>query len=126
MSADRCFQEQIGRLTLLALEVGGRSGWVGGGLVEDGPGPSWTLARGLEFLTEQDMQLVTEPAAARPARSLRCGRDRRVARDDERSAGLAGEGGADAGVGEQPVDDVDEGRAVVVAELVEVGDAFAE
>jgi hypothetical protein len=39
---------------------------------------------------------------------------------------LAGERGADAGVREQTVDHVDEGGAVVVAELVEVGEAFAE
>jgi hypothetical protein len=32
--------------TLLALEVGGAAGRVGGGLVEDGAGRSWTLARG--------------------------------------------------------------------------------
>ena len=42
------------------------------------------------------------------------------------SAGFAGEGCADAGVGEQSVDDVDDGGAVVVAELVEVGEAFTE
>jgi len=79
MSADRCFQEQIGRLTLLALEVGGLDWSVSGGLVEDGPGPSWTLARGWN------------PYGARCAfgdRSGRCaavlvssgGRDRRVAK----------------------------------------------
>jgi hypothetical protein len=56
-------------LTLLALEVGGSDGSVGGGLVEDVAGRSWTLAPGLENVTEQDMQLVTEPAAARPSRS---------------------------------------------------------
>lgn len=45
---------------------------------------------GLPFVTEQDMQLVTEPAAARPSRSLRCGRDRRVAEVDGRSTGGLG------------------------------------
>ena len=79
-------QDQIGRPILLALEVGGFVRSVSGGLVEDGPGP----LPGLGLVAEQDVPLVTEPAAARPVRSLRCGRDRRVAEVHGGSAGGLG------------------------------------
>lgn len=69
------------------------------------------------------MQSVTEPAAARPAPY--CGRDRRVAKDDERSAGSAGEG-LELVLHAEGVEDFEHRGLVVGVEGCEVGELVAE
>ena len=68
---------------------------------------------------------VIEPAVARPSRSLNDGRDRRVERDDGRSAGSAGEG-LELVLHDQGVEDLEHRGLVVRVEGGEVGELVAQ